>query len=685
MRRIFKWLGYTLAGAVILVLIALVAVRLIFGRDEPATELAQRWNTPLAIEPVADSDNAWVWLIGQGAAATESPVAFGRRRLDAYEARVRLGPAAGREDALTTLSTDPLPFAEDPLEHSLVAASCPFRDMDCIEWAERLAAPLSSLAAANAVRLDRYEQTLDLARYEEVATPSFHEHEPMPDASIRRIAHLHLDLIARDLAQGLATNVALARLSRVADFWRAAAEQDGTLLIKRMADGMLERCWRIADNLVDRLPNDQRAPAIIVSNALWREPSAAFRDIVPELRRTNRVLVESLEAMLGFRGFPAECRLSSIGHCFGIPFMRAAYAPQATRNLSAATFEEIASVWRAQPLDYDREKARSAAAILALHPFLAQGDFVDFFRHGNPTGRITLTIAIPAYAGYIEPRHDVEALRRMLVLKHLSRQRGIAPHDMPGFLAAQPVQLRHPFSGDAFEWDATLRELAYTPRATRWHRSRLSVGVGERIDDGVQDCSHPMRYHIRKRASATEVSDLVEVRGCGGLWSDGSRIDRDEDDPTDPQNWRRMSQFEHLSAASTPTMASLRLLWRDEDDRLLAYESLHLVPDGEFHSMQALGHDDGAVLEVSAMPAPETPLVRAFVRDLPLDELAAALRRVKGVRLQGVEACAGKKFTASFSAVPVEELVMLMGNECERWPRLLRAGVYRLEASSPSE
>jgi len=507
----------------------------------------------------------------------------------------------------------------------------------------------------------------------------------MPDANIRRIAHLHLDVIAHDLAQGLAPDAALTRIARVAEFWRAAAEQGDTLLVKRLADSFLERCWRLADNLIDRLPMQERAAATSVATALWREPSAAYRDMVPELGRMNRQTIAGIEPMLGIGGLPPECSSLSASGCVKTMFMRAAYAPQSTRNLLAATYQEIATVFRAEPRDYDQAQKQSAAAINALHPALGQGDFTDFFRYGDATGRILVAIAIPAYGRHLEPRHDVEALRRLFVLKHLSRQRGIALGGLPSFLEAQPEALRHPFSGEPFEWNASLQELGYAPRASYWQRPRLSVSMGQRLGEGVQDCSHPMRYHIRKRASATEVVALVEVRGCGGLWSDGSRIDRDEDDPTDPENWRRMSQFEHLSTASKPTEASLRLLWRDEDDRLLAYESLHLVPDGEFHSMQALGHDDGAVLEVSATSAPETPLVRAFVRDLPLTELAGDLRRVKGVQLQGIEACAGKTFTARFSAVPVDDLVMLMGDECERWPRLLRAGVYRFENSPPPD
>src|SRR5688572_11772251 len=91
-----------------LLLMLLATLRVIFGRDEPATALAQAWDVRPPVR-VADADNAWFWLLGEGAAADEEPVRFAQRRLAAHEARVALGPSLWRDHELARLAEDPLP------------------------------------------------------------------------------------------------------------------------------------------------------------------------------------------------------------------------------------------------------------------------------------------------------------------------------------------------------------------------------------------------------------------------------------------------------------------------------------------------------------------------------------------------------------------------------------------------
>ncbi len=61
--------------------------------EEAPNADALHWGNP-PVREVADAHNAWLYLLGIGAAEGDDPVAFGRRRVDAYVARARRDPMA---------------------------------------------------------------------------------------------------------------------------------------------------------------------------------------------------------------------------------------------------------------------------------------------------------------------------------------------------------------------------------------------------------------------------------------------------------------------------------------------------------------------------------------------------------------------------------------------------------------
>lgn len=82
-KRLLKWLAWLLGGVLVLVVVAYLTLLAVNWRDRPPSQAAIRLaamyqNRP----PVADGDNAYVYVMGFAAARDEDPRAAGVRRLE---------------------------------------------------------------------------------------------------------------------------------------------------------------------------------------------------------------------------------------------------------------------------------------------------------------------------------------------------------------------------------------------------------------------------------------------------------------------------------------------------------------------------------------------------------------------------------------------------------------------------
>jgi hypothetical protein len=647
-----------------LLLLLVATLRLLLGRDEPPTALAQAWDARPPVR-VADADNAWFWLLGEGAAPDEEPVRFARRRLDAHEARLTLGPAFWRDAELARLAVDPLPFVAAPEDTSPYArGGCPVRDVDCIEWAARYATSLDLLEKANALRLQRYDEARRREHYQDLGTPSLTADLPLYSADVPR---LYTDLIARDGARGEDPEKTLAKLVALATFWRRNAEQSEGLLAKRYGDFQLERSWRIARDLLAAHPALVASPAAAASlEALWQPPSAAYRELTGHLRWSHQALLQGTEEAVGARGVPADCLMLKPGACVENLLIGAAYAPQATRNLSAATWALIERGFDADAREYRRVLDESRAPFNALHPVF-EGDFVSLFRQGNPSGRVLVAIAVPAYMETIENRHDTEGLRRLFELLHLALMEGVEPRAMHAFLDRQPAARRDPYTGEAFGWNPLMRELWFAPRSKLWQRPLLTVAwPGAPAASGAFACAAPIRLLLRPAEGAEQAAHACGVR------DEASVVGPTSDDE---EAMAEAGSLEYMTAAAARSDAAVRMAWRDPDHRLLAYEALDLETDDQFRPMQPLGHGGEMSWSVSAAPFREGPMVKVLFKATPADEIARQAIAAAEVTIAGLGPLCDNKVTLNFSAIPLRDVLMLLGDECG----------YELKGDAPAE
>ena len=159
--------------------------------DEAPNADAQRWGNP-PVREVADAHNAWLYLLGIGAAEGDDPVAFGRRRVDAYVARARRDPMAAA-DPLEDDRNAPVPYVGTVEGIDGIAQLCPRRGTNCIDWAAAHRPALERLADANRLRLQRLDSAIALPQWKEAPLLS----GDFPTPSVQLVA-AKLNLLALD-------------------------------------------------------------------------------------------------------------------------------------------------------------------------------------------------------------------------------------------------------------------------------------------------------------------------------------------------------------------------------------------------------------------------------------------------------------------------------------------------------
>jgi hypothetical protein len=462
--RLLRGARMTLAAGVAIVVLPALAFWIYNRIDEAPTPAAQRWYAPL-VHQVPDSENAWLALLGQGAAEGEDPIHFGRRRLQAYEARVAGGGALGQPSAdEKALEDDPLPLVSTDGQGQKLDLTCDASRHNCLDWARDRAAALTRLEAANTTRLRRFEQLIGLPGFADLSTPA--ASSPVPGLGIDD--RLYGALILRDLGQPARRADALARLQRVTVFWRRVLASTDDLTVKVITLRILERYLRVVDALLDR--GDGSLPPAAM--ALLAEATTAERDWVPAYRRHLLTEDHTLEVLTRW---PLHPRRQCEKNCLLVWLSGQLYLRQATRNQAARLWDGVMAEHQADPRDWEAGRQRIAALVQDIDP--NQGNWrelLDKLKH-NTAGRAMVVRSQPDHGSSLSLQHDLENLRRLLRLKQAARQRGLPAEQMRGFLRAQPPQLRNVFTGQAFEWHGASQVLRFEPKSGRWTQPHLVV------------------------------------------------------------------------------------------------------------------------------------------------------------------------------------------------------------------
>jgi hypothetical protein len=467
LRRVLRFALKSVLVLLAIVLLPLLALWIYNRIDEAPTESAQHWFAAIP-HAVPDPENAWLFMLGFHAAENEDPIAFGRKRLDAYESRIAKRGVLVPNEEEQALQADPLPFQQSDAQGNKIG-SCDPDERDCLAWAKDTAGQLAELERANAVLLRRYDALLGMTRFDELSTPS--ADDPTPNVS--KETALYRALILRDVTSPAMREQALQRMLRAVRFWQHAEDPATSELMKALALHERERYMRMLDSLIDQAGAKGLDALGETIDVVLRAPSPGQREWEPALHREalhfrtvmdKTIYVGPLDAM---HYCPSDCLKGWL--------MAQFYAPQATRNLYSRLWDPVLEAHDSDPRKTSEAQARVSEVYESAMPLTQSAKETMRRMSYNATGTILTLISLPAYADYLNRQHDTEALRRMLLLKIAALRQHVRVQAIADFLAQQPIALRDPYTGDAFSWDNASGQIRFAPKSKKWKAATFAV------------------------------------------------------------------------------------------------------------------------------------------------------------------------------------------------------------------
>lgn len=460
----------------LLILLTPVVCFVAYNRiDEAPSALAQRFEN-LPSRQMADADNGWLAMAGLGAPDGTDPLAWGRRKVDAYNAHLeaRLNHAA--EMGEFQPAEDAYSFQKAP-DAPVDQVSCPMRDVDCLHWVLEHASQLEWMRENNATLLQRFEALMQMRGWEPQYLPAMDT--PMLGWSMPM---LHLDLLALDLANAQAhhssaeTSAVLQKLAGTVAFWQRVRSQPQDAVGIAVSGKLIERAYWIGNAWLDQASTEQIVAQGSTLDPLFApapEPVSWEGAIAHEYQGFRNTMSETIP---GLGTVALQCLSGSTRDgCFKALGMSAVYAPQATLNLKADGLEQTLRTLEASPSDYARVSDEAGQVLERQFPqFDDMGALLSQMSY-NFGGRVLAAISIPAFDWGLR-EHDRDALRRMIELKLVLREGKVRASDLATGVPNQDDSLMNPLTGLPFDWDAEHGAFWFHPSAKQdWKRDRVEV------------------------------------------------------------------------------------------------------------------------------------------------------------------------------------------------------------------
>lgn len=445
------------------VLLGVIALVLYYRIDEAPSPDALRWQA-MPLREVADTDNAWLYLIGMGAAQTDDPITAGRARVATY-----LAPPVGMPMPADA-QVEALPPVDPARERDGFAAVCRAALGGCIRWAAQHRTALRRLVEANAVRLARLDRAAALPQWQE---------PPLRNLDFPMIAPTTIRLHAAGLALRAADGedpVGIGReLARHAALWRRAGTQTHWLVDKLLAVVFLADYRRLLVEVYAQATPTQRAALDGDIDATLAIPGAEENaldllayDILESTLAIARRELPGIAAAIRqcMRPAPAAAATDPDAErprsCTATLLANATFLPQATTNRVARHASAYAHFMAAMPAD----ETAAEQYYEAQRPFLLPAPVERWLPERNAGGLWFLREAQQRWPerNYRRRLNDHELLRRLLVIRVAALRAGIADSGMAAFLAQQPTTLQHPYPDKAIAWDA-VRSMLVAPTA----------------------------------------------------------------------------------------------------------------------------------------------------------------------------------------------------------------------------
>lgn len=446
-KRILKWSAWLVGGVLALPVVLYLVVLLINLRDRPPSEFALRMESTYRHRPtVADSDNAFIYVMGFSVAQDADPYAMGLRRVEWLRNHAEHpeapDPLQGREYELPRAPAIQKIREACGLEYANCDAALAGSDATLLEW-----------LATEQWRLDRYGRLLGMSGWLETVpsdlTAPLPAYAPVMEGQRLLLAKVYHFAGQQD------PNNARELLDQDAQFWRGVLASSDILISRMIAVAALTRNFTMGNLALRRLPPDMQPTAMPEA---WRTPLTEaelswLRSFAGEWAFGQNVLRQmviqnSIPTAVSWeeeRGW-----LSGLRDLATVPLFQL----QDSGNQRA---EMLVGAAEALQVPIERFTAGlSAAKDILAAPEARFGTFANLY---NPVGDVLTAIGSSSYAVYPPRVADVEGVRRAAVLATELRSRKIDEQNIDAELAAS--SLRTPYTGEPFAWDAEQHAIVF--------------------------------------------------------------------------------------------------------------------------------------------------------------------------------------------------------------------------------
>src|SRR5262245_25697464 len=273
LRKAFKTLAWIVGGLVGIAASIYVAAVVVNWQDEPPSPDALKLAALYEARPsLADSDNAFVYLLGFDTALGDDPRAMGVRRL----AWLRTTNELSFDDADDPQTTHLEPSSADPIVEQFLML-CGNDTRDCATAFTNSVSVFQAWNGTHPWLLERYLALIAHAAWREEV---FFRSAPFPGYAPAVYGQRLLLLQVKTLADNGDTRTASDLLAKDARFWRMVLASSDLLITKMIATAALRRHFEWGSMAVRSIPSASIASALPNE---WRQP---MTDAELSLRRT---------------------------------------------------------------------------------------------------------------------------------------------------------------------------------------------------------------------------------------------------------------------------------------------------------------------------------------------------------------------------------------------------------------
>ncbi len=474
--RIFLWLAVAALGCIICFYLALLYIN---RADEPPSPAARQLASVIASRPVvADSDNAYVYLLGMTVPEDQAPAEWGQRRMD-WAREVTAGTAQGETDG-QYLEWPGLNYDSWRAKGSLfveLRENCKTPDPECLGWIENNSQRIRDFALRHHWLIARYRSLQNYESWREI-TP-YDLRLPFPGYS--EVVSLSRLYYANWLASADRNDESVVQaLDNELRFWRRLLTDSDVLVSKMFAVVGVHHTLEWAAAIYSQLrsvPFDEGR-----SHSMHIPLSEKERSMERAMAGEWEFVQHNIDALYELEqyGEPAakvwlkrqEWRV-----------LQPLFKPQATYN-QFATEVLAETVALNQPYELLPSALEAFDQAASCEKRQRQGLCFSMY---NPAGRMLLSVFTTDVSGYGTRVADLEGLRRLVLLTADLYANDVSLSEVAEAVTASAWN--NPYTNEPFEWEAAEQRLIFRGLARKdegiyqlWYRPAAPAQETEGAD-----------------------------------------------------------------------------------------------------------------------------------------------------------------------------------------------------------